>query len=373
MTKTIQGQSPLGESKKRLQEIAEMQFGTLSDDEVLRFLAERKRLTDLEHEYEKVQKEEEARLERERKAAESLVVVEKKKAAVTKKIEELNKSISPEKPDDDLLVLVAKRRELEKELEELGGGVLSGTGKAVSVPAPPASAAAKTIPEQDIPKPGPEPNVTVPSVVSKKEEVLADEKKEAVAEVVPQVLEARVDEMYGREKIQSDETVNGSEFQRYLHQLKDNVGSLGTLLQNMPLDAKKNKAFMLKVAEIDPAYAVHYADKDTLKRDEDFNIRVASMKNPRHSGNAIAEMLPEARTSEVLLAAVKQDYRNVRFSQPSMAAYDEMISIAKKEALEKVKSLKDAADIMLLIPKPLQQDKSFMQQVKEIAEPKKEA
>lgn len=363
----------MGGNKKRLQEIAEIRFGTLSDDEILRFLAERKRLTDVEREYEKVQKEEEARLERERKAAENLKATEKKKAVISKKIEELNKLISPEKPDDDLLVLVAERRELEKELEEAGREAPPRKEETMPDLAPPAPAAAETILEKGLPKLEPELKAVAPAVVSKEEAAGADEKKEAVTEIPSGAFKAHADEGYGREKIQSDNIEGGSEFQRYFDQLKDNVGSLGTLLQNMPLDAKKNKAFMLKVAEIDPAYAMHYADKETLKRDEDFNMRVASMKNPRNSGNAIAEMLPEARTSKVLLAAVKQDYRNVRFIQPSMADYDEMISIAKRGALEKVKSLKEAADILLLIPKPLQQDKPFMLQVREITEPKKEA
>ena len=157
--------------------------------------------------------------------------------------------------------------------------------------------------------------------------------------------------------------MEGSAFSGYLHQLQDNTGALGTLLQGMPLDAKKNKAFMLKVAEIDPAYAMHYADQDTLKRDEDFNIRIASMKNPRNSGNALAEMLPEMRTSKVVLAAVKQDYRNIKLVRPEMAEYDEMMRIAKKAALEKIADLREAADITLLVPRVLQQDKEFMRAV----------
>jgi|GEM_PF-1596661 len=370
MTKTAQGQSALGESKKRLQEIAEIRLGTLSDDEILRFLAERKRLTDVEREYEKVQKEEEARLERERKAAENLKAAEKKKAAISKKIEELNKSISGEVPDDDLLVLVAKRRELEKELEEADGETFLRKEEPASAPVPPLPVVAETIPEKEHPKP--EPKAATPAATLKEEVTLADDKKVVVTEVSPLSSKTRVDGGYGDEKILNDDIEDGSGFQRYFDQLKDNVGSLGTLLQNMPLDAKRNKAFMLKVAEIDPAYAMHYADKETLKKDEDFNIRVVSLKNPRNSGNAIAEMLPEARTSKVLLAAVKQDYRNVRFIQPSMADYDAMIDIAKRGALEKVKNLKEAVDIMLLIPKLLQQDKPFMLQVKEITEPKKE-
>lgn len=171
-------------------------------------------------------------------------------------------------------------------------------------------------------------------------------------------------EEFGGETI-GEEIPENSELRRYLTQLKNNTGSLGTLLQEMPADAKKNKAFMLAVAEFDPAYAMHYADQE-LKRNEDFNLRVAAMKNPRNSGNALAEMLPEARTSRVVLAAVKEDYRNIRFIQPNMEDYDEMINIAKKAALEKIKELKNAADAMLLVPRPLQQDARFMEEVRTI-------
>lgn len=335
MTKTTQGQSVLGENKKRLQEIALVQLGALSDDEILRFLAERKRLSAVEREYEK---EEAIRLEQERKEEENLKVVEKKKTETLKKIEELNKSISPEKPDDDLLAFVAKRKELEKELEELGGGVL-------------------------LKEEGPKANIHVAAL---------EEEKKIPAEVSPPVSTIRVEEEYGNEKIANNGIEGGSIFQRYFDQLKNNVGSLGTLLQDMPLDAKKNKAFMLKVAEIDPAYAMHFADKETLKKDEDFNLRIAAFDNPRNSGNAIAEMLPEARTAKVLLVAVKQDYRNIRFVQPNMAGYDEMIERAKKGTLQKVGELKEATNVLTLIPKLLQQDKQFMLQVKEITESKKE-
>jgi hypothetical protein len=172
-------------------------------------------------------------------------------------------------------------------------------------------------------------------------------------------------EEFGQETIEED-LPEGGELQRYLNQLKNNTGALGTLLQEMPADAKKNKAFMLQVAEIDPAYAMHYSDKE-LKKNESFNIKIASMKNPRNSGNALAEMLPEARTSRVVLVAVKQDYRNVKFVQPNMADYDEIIRIAKKVTLEKLNDLKSAADMLLIIPRLLQQDKQFMAEAKEIA------
>lgn len=365
MAKTTQGQNTPEENERRLQEIAETQFGVFSDDEILRFLSERKQLSDLEREYEKVKKEEKLRLEQERRKEESLKAAEKKKIAIFEKIKELNKSISGEVSDDDLLILVSHRRELEKELEELGGGSAPQKEEASPSLASHSRAGENTLPEKELPK-------TETSGGVRKEEILGDEEKRTSTVVSPEKPTAHVEEGYGSEKILSNGIEEGSKFHRYFDQLKNNVGSLGTLLQDMPIDAKKNKAFMLKVAEIDPAYAMHFADKDTLKKDESFNIRVASLKNPRNSGNALAEMLPEARTSKVLLVAVKQDYRNIRFIQPHMADYEEMLSIAKTRALEKVRSLKEAADVRLLIPKPLQQDKQFMLQVEEITGPKKE-
>lgn len=370
MTKIVQGQNVGGEHKKRLQEIAEVRFGMLSDDEILRFLAERKRLSDVEREYEKVQKEEVARLEREKKE-EDLKAVEKKKTTILKKIEELNKSISGKMSDDDLLVLVARRKELEKEVAESGGETHPQKEEILPAPTPPAQVALvpDVLPEKEFAEPKTEVRVAAPKEGG--EAGSGGEKKAVTDETLSRGLKNHIEEEYGDEKISNSGIEEGTEFQRYFDQLKNNVGSLGTLLQNMPLDAKKNKAFMLRVAKIDPAYAMHFADKETLKRDEDFNLRIASLDNPRNSGNALAEMLPEARTSKVLLAAVKQDYRNVRFIQPDMADYDEMMSIAKRAALEKVKNLKEATDILLLIPKLLQQDKQFMLQVKEITGPKK--
>lgn len=368
MTKIAQGQNTAGEYKKRLQEIAGVQFGTLSDDEILRFLAERKRLFDVEREYERVQKEEAARLEQEKKE-EDLKAAEKKKTVILKKIEELNKSISGEASDDDLLVLIAHRKELEKELEAFSGGVSPQKEEILPASVSPAPAL-NALPKNESAKPETETEGAA-SKEGEEEVGVGGEKKAAVDETPSRGPKDRVEEEYGNEKISNDGIEEGTEFQRYFDQLRNNVGSLGTLLQSMPLDAKKNKAFMLRVAKIDPAYAMHFADKETLKKDEDFNLRIASFDNPRNSGNALAEMLPEARTSRVLLAAVKQDYRNIRFIQPNMADYDEMMSIAKREALEKVKNLKEATDIRLLIPKLLQQDAEFMLQVKEITDPKK--
>jgi Trk K+ transport system NAD-binding subunit len=108
---------------------------------------------------------------------------------------------------------------------------------------------------------------------------------------------------------------------------------------------------------------MHYADPKTLKRDEDFNIHIAGMENIRNSGNPLAEMLPDMRTPAVVMAAVKRDFRNLRYATPSMERYDEMIAIAKKQALEKVRELGQATDVRPLLPKVLRDDSEFMVKV----------
>ncbi len=339
-------------NNQRLKEIAAMKFGELADDAVSQILDERRHLTELGSEYEKLRQEEEERLLLEKQRAEQSEAIKKQKQALAKKIEKLNQSISPDKADDDLLALIAERKTLEKELENLetdSSGLLPPA-------APPV--AATEISQTDIP----------PANLTGSPGAVATEMNETVetsAEKEPTPsFKASLKEEFGKEGIEEG-LPEGGELQRYLNQLKNNTGSLGTLLQEMPADAKKNKAFMLQVAKIDPAYAMHYADVE-LKRNDDFNIRVAVLKNPRNSGNALAEMLPEARTSRVVLTAVKQDYRNIKFVQPNMADYDEMMRIAKKAALENLKSLKNAADMSLLIPRPLQQDAQFMAEAKEV-------
>ena len=339
-TKTMAGE----DSTARLEDIAQMRLGALSDDAILGLLAERRQLLEMQREYAARQKEEEERAARETKKREAQKAVQKKKVETTEALEALNQSISPEKDDEELLMLIARRQALEKQLVDLTAED-SRSDQAAMV--------------EDVPT---KPIDTAAEVVSaaKQKDV-----RTAPVSFAPEIAQPPT-EAFGREVISKDDFNEGSTFHRYLEQLKNNTLSLGTLLQEMPLDAKKNKAFMLKVADIDPAYAMHYADQDTLKRDEDFNIRIASLKNPRHSGNALAEMLPEARTSKVILAAVKQDYLNIKFARPDMAEYDEMMSIAKKAALERVKDLKEATDIMLLIPRPLQQDTQFMQEIEHI-------
>ena len=360
---------------ERLAAIAETKFGTLSDEAALVLLAERKHLEVLQSELVTRQKEEEAReqerLRIEQENAKRHNDVARKKEELTQAIETLNQSISPDKTDNELLTFVKQRKALEKELDALSlTPDVSETPSVEPTPEPvPLTLGAESensVSGEDEPKIGvPEVDVVSPEV---KTFPVTEAKKEEVKEVKEEILEpssfkGTLKEDFGREGIQDNDLTEGSELHRYLDQLKNNIGSLGTLLQEMPANAKKNKDFMLKVAEIDPAYAMHYADAATLKHDEDFNIRIASMKNPRNSGNALVEMLPEARTSRVVLAAVKHDYRNVRFIQPNMEAYDEILRIAKNATLEKVKELKEAADMRLIVPRLLQEDKRFIEEV----------
>ncbi|MFZ2300150.1 MAG: hypothetical protein WAW00_03385, partial [Candidatus Moraniibacteriota bacterium] len=316
------------------------------DDAAFGLLAERKRLLEAQRAYAARQRAEAERLAVEAQKREAMQALQKRRAAMIGSLNELNQSISPDKDDEALLVLIARRQALERELADLAAE--NGQPEPAAVAEDP-----RTMPGDAIVEETP---------VAQPQDV---QTAKAPVSPVPEIGLSPV-EAFGREAISQDDFNEGSAFHRYLEQLKSNMGSLGTLLQEMPLDAKKNKAFMLRVAGIDPAYAMHYA-ADTLKKDEDFNIRIASLKNPRNSGNAIAEMLPEARTSKVILAAVKQDYRNVRFVRPDMEEYDEILRIAKQAALEKLAHLREAADIELLIPKLLRQDAQFMQAAGAIA------
>jgi hypothetical protein len=399
MVQDAKKKNEIAEANKRLQEIALIKFGEITDDEILELLAERKRLIEIKNEYERLKKEEEEKLQKEqerlkkeeeerlrkekekeellrkeqeklkkeeeekrlaleKEQAEKIATMKKKKQTLVKEIEKISQSISPEKADDELLFLIAERKKLETELKNIETQLSGEPESSIEIPRVESS----EILEAEIP----------PDNFDEKKEIIfeTEEKKEAESKAEPaKSFKESLKEEFGQEGIEEDLPENG-ELRRYLTQLQNNTGALGTLLQEMPADAKKNKAFMLQVAKIDPAYAMHYADKE-LKKNESFNIRVASMKNPRNSGNALAEMLPEARISRVVLAAVKQDYRNIKFIQPNMEDYDEMMQIAKKAAMEKLKSLKSAADMTLIIPRPLQQDRQFMAEVKMIAEKEK--
>lgn len=356
------------EYRKRLVAIAETKFGTLADDAILGLLAERKEIDASIAEEERKQKAEEMRREEERQQAEArkaqeakrervIREQEKKKERLRAEIETLNASIAPDKADDELLTLIARRKELEAALIALDTDKKDEEEQI----------------ERVIP---PAPAVETPLV---EERISAEVGEMSIGQSAP-VQEAAptpdfktsLKQDFGSESITEESFEEGSELARYLDQLKNSTASLGTLLQEMPQDAKQNKTFMLKVAEIDPAYAMHYADL-ALKKNESFNIRVAAMKNPRNSGNALAEMLPEARTSKVVLTGVRQDYRNVKFIQPNMEDYDEILRIAKTAALQRVKELKEGADIALLVPRILQQDKEFMREIENVTAGEKTA
>ena len=124
---------------------------------------------------------------------------------------------------------------------------------------------------------------------------------------------------------------------------------------------------MLKVAAIDPAYAMHYA-VDQLRRDEDFHIQIAMLPNTRGTGNPLAEMDPDMRTERVVLAATREDFRNVRFVSEDMSLYDDIVAVAKKGALEQAKALKNAINVTVFIPKVLQKDVTFMEQVAKVVQ-----
>ena len=146
-----------------------------------------------------------------------------------------------------------------------------------------------------------------------------------------------VDEDFGEHQILESTAVDpGSELGQALSRIESNPELLGKILDGISAEGRKNKAFMLAVAAFDPAYAMHYADTNALKKDEDFNIKVITTKGKHMTGSVLAEMLPEARTAKVVMAAIKQDYRNVRFALPQMVGYDDMLEKAKKAALDKV-------------------------------------
>lgn len=333
------------EYTERLEQIAHTVFGALSDDQVLQLLAERKQLEALKEQYEQVQKEQEEKAQ-----------MQAEKAEIESQLEQLNTLISPDKPDDELIHLVEERKVLE---EKLAAAEQSLGGSSVSL-------ASTSTPEE---KPE-EKTVEEPAlVIGKAEEekpVEIEEKSERQG-----IDQSAVDKDFGEHKIQEFTLDANSELGQYISQMENNPDGMGKLLETLPVAAKRDKMFMLSVAQIDPAYAMHYADKDVLKKDEDFNVKVVSMKGKRASGNVLAEMAPEARTEAVVMAAVKQDYKNVRFALPQMKSYDQILERAKKSALEKVKELKESVDIAVLVPKILQKDKAFMEQVEKLV-PKEE-
>ncbi|MFZ3032003.1 MAG: hypothetical protein WA082_03135 [Candidatus Moraniibacteriota bacterium] len=335
---------------KRLAEIAEITFGTLSDDQVLQFLAERKHVEGLKRESEQAAKEE----ERVRQA-------EKEKAQIEKELARLNALISPDKDDDELLRLIEERKVWEEKLVAVGGTPVSKKSVPVSKVSSVVSTEAPSTPVVSA-EPAEKKEVTPPPSERERVSVVTDQVvREESTESSP------VDEGFGEHAI-TDVALNpGSELGQAFERIKHDTRPLGKILDDLPVTAKRDKLFMLAVATIDPAYAMHYADKDVLKRDEDFNLRVIAINGKQTSGSVLAEMLPEARTAAVVMAAVKRDYRDIRFALPQMDGYDLMIARAKKAALEKAQAMKESVDVALLIPKILQKDKEFMAEVEKLA------
>ena len=332
--------------KSRLTEIASTVLGTLSDEDVLQLLAERKRLEELQEQYEKLQEEQAAQAR-----------LEEEKASIEKELGRLNKLISPDKPDDELIRLIEERKTWELKMATLTGQAPSAT----DVPQPkPSEKTAPTEKRETVVE-------EVSQVIPKSEEGTAREKSvdETKTEKNLEGLGIVPDDSFGGEQIVEAGMSTGNEFSHYLDEVRRATGSLGRVLEGLPANVKKDKPFMLEVAKVDPAYAMHYADAN-LKKDEDFNVKVAAVKGGRNSGSALSEMLPEMRTAKVVAAGIRADYRNVRFALPQMDGYEEMLSRAKSGALEKVQELKESVDIGLLVPKILQKDKEFMKQIEQI-------
>lgn len=332
--------------EERLEQIAHTSFGSLTDDQVLQLLAERKQLETLRQQYEKIQQEQERVTE-----------AQGKKTEIEEALNRLNALISPDKPDDELIRLIEERKTWEEKLDKISE-TLKTFGTVVE---PGLSEEKKELPEMEVST----DDVSV-------QQNLESSVPASVSQVDQQPASSfAIDSDFGEQKIVDTTIDPNSELGQYLVQMESSPETMGKILDTLPASAKRDKMFMLAVAALDPAYAMHYADKDVLKKDEDFNLKVVAMKGKRLTGNVLAEMLPEARTAAVVMAAVKHDYRNVRFALPQMTDYDKMLERAKKSALEKVKELKEGVDIGLLVPKILQKDKAFMEKIEQMV-PKEE-
>jgi hypothetical protein len=367
------------QNKSRLQAIAETTFGSLTDEVVLEFLAERRSLMKENSMYESVRDEE-------AKRAAALTAEEQ---VLEHELEELNISITPDKDDDTLLALIQHRRELEAKLAALNEEEAKLSGKISQEKDYSEEAQEKDIPAltHDVPEDetvlAPEEHEdgsekkedsskTEDAVVASLEigasEVTSQEELVSSTEEVVSIETSSktADTLIGNEGINKE--ANSQEATEYLQFLQSNAEEALSRLETISESLRKDKMFMLEVAKVDPAYAMHYADSKTLKKDEDFNVRIAAMKNPRDSGNPLAEMLSDMRTSKVVMTAVKQDFRNLRYATRSMEGYDEMIEIAKREAREKVKSLGQAVDVRVFLPKTLREDHVFLKEIEEIIE-----
>ncbi len=354
----------LSEIQNRLNEIAAISLQDLEDDAVLALLQERKKLLAEEARVQQAleeEKKEEERRQQELQQAEALAKakeLEAKKASLLSRLEEVNRGITPDQDDDKLLALIQERKELEAELN-----VYTATEPGpISEPLP-VSPVNEELEAAEVEEEAAEASVPEEIVPSSGEKIAIKDIPYTKTSHISQGGRASGVDADTDERIAVDSSLQSSEYQGYLSELKANLNSLGTFLQGLPIAAKRNRAFMLEVARIDPAYAMHYADKDTLKKDESFNVTIAGMNNQRNTGNPLSEMLPEMRTGAVLMAGVKNDFRNVRFVRPEMPEYKEIIALAQKGALEAVKSLRSAHDIQFLLPPILQKDRAFMAEV----------
>ncbi len=370
------------QNASRLQAISETTFGSLTDEIVLELLAERRLLTKENSLFESIRDEETKRA----------AALSEEEHALERKLEELNTSITPDKDDDTLLSLIQHRKEVETKLEALNLEEAKLSEHAVSVETHPKEEPQENAVSNDdlSSNQGTQPigdhkNETEPKEMSpeKEESVItpipdeisidadSSQQENIVAEEPVKVESPKkvLDSQIGSEGIKG---VSSQESKSYLQFLQASPEEALSQLETLPESLRKDKIFMLEVAKVDPAYAMHYADAKTLKKDEDFNIRIAGMKNPRDSGNPLAEMLSEMRTNQVVMAAVKQDFRNLRYATRSMEGYEEMIGIAKREAREKVRSLGQAVDIRVFLPKTLREDKEFLKEIEEIVEKLKE-
>lgn len=359
----------------RLQAISAMTFGSLGDEVVLELLAERRSLIKENDLYENIREEQ----------AKRVAELTAEEQAFEHELEELNLSITPDKDDDTLLKLIQRRKELEAKLEALGAeerklatGFPYDDGKSKPEPMSEpghddASVRESLPPEEESKKRSEEVRVqpqvalstpaaqSVGDISQKSQEPVA---QEPIQEEAPKK-EKISDILIGGEGIKG---VNDPEALEYLQFLRTNPEEALARLETLSEHLRKDKLFMLEVAKVDPAYAMHYADPKTLKRDEDFNVRIAGMRNPRDSGNPLAEMLSDMRTNKVVMAAVKQDFRNLRYATRSMEGYTEMVEIAKREAREKVRSLGQAVDVRVFLPKTLREDREFLKEIEDIVE-----
>lgn len=341
------------QNEERLQAIATSTFGSLSDEVVLELLAERRTLAK-ENEAYKIARDEAIR-KREALTAEQ--------HALTSELDALNLSITPDKDDDTLIKLVGRRKELEAELatlEQQGIGsdadVLVGT-ESGSAPKELASISKDKTGKNDTTLEQLERTVRGSMLETRNNTI-------SVSAEAPKIVQAQTstqDSFDGDEKI--DANLGSSEAQSFLQLLRSNPDAALAQLETLPNTLRGDKLFMLQVARVDPAYAIHYADPKTLKKDEDFNIRIAAMENPRDSGNPLTEMLSEIRTSKVVMTAVQHDFRNLRYATPSMEGYKEMVEIAKEGARRKIRLLGQAIDVRVFLPRILREDRAFSEEV----------